>query len=50
MNRTVKAGEISWDDDAKSLVSRAPAFVRPMVVNEVENYARAKGSREITGK
>ncbi|MEK6765243.1 MAG: universal stress protein [Planctomycetota bacterium] len=48
VNRTVKAGEISWDDDAKSLVSRAPAFVRPMVVNEVENYARAKGSREIT--
>lgn len=48
VNRTVKAGEISWDDDAKSLVSRAPAFVRPMVVSEVENYARAKGSREIT--
>ena len=48
VNRTVKAGEISWDDDAKSLISRAPAFVRPMVVSEVENYARAKGRSEIT--
>ena len=48
VNRTVKAGEISWDDDAKSLISKVPAFVRPMVVGEVENYARTKGSREIT--
>jgi len=46
--RSVRAGEVFWDDDAKSLVSRAPAFVRQMVVSEVESYARAKGSSEIT--
>ena len=48
VNRTVNVGELSWDDEAKSLVSRAPDFVRKMVVTEVENYARAKGSSEIT--
>ena len=48
VNRTVEAGEISWDDDAKSLISKVPAFVRPMVVGEVENYARTNGSSEIT--
>lgn len=48
VNRTVKAGEISWDDDAKSLISKVPAFVRPMVVGEVEDYARTNGSSEIT--
>jgi hypothetical protein len=48
VNRTVNVGEFSWDDEAKSLVSRAPDFVRKMVVTEVENYARAKGSSEIT--
>ncbi len=48
VNRTVKAEEISWDDDAKSLISKVPAFVRPMVVGEVENYARTNGSSEIT--
>ncbi len=48
VNRTVKAGEISWDDDAKSLISKVPAFVRPMVIGEVENYARTNGSSEIT--
>ena len=48
VNRTVKAGEVSWDDGAKSLISKVPAFVRPMVVGEVENYARTNGSSEIT--
>ncbi len=48
VNRTVKAEEIFWDDDAKSLISKVPAFVRPMVVGEVENYARTNGSSEIT--
>ena len=48
VNRAVEAGEISWDDDAKSLISKVPAFVRPMVVGEVENYARTNGSSEIT--
>ncbi len=40
--------EVSWTDDANSLISKVPAFVRPMVVGEVENYARTKGSSEIT--
>ncbi|GAX62463.1 universal stress protein and related nucleotide-binding proteins [Candidatus Scalindua japonica] len=39
---------VSWTEDANTLISKVPAFVRPMVVGEVENYARTKGSREIT--
>ena len=39
---------VSWTDDANTLISKVPAFVRPMVVGEVENYARTKGSSEIT--
>lgn len=46
--RNVRAGEILWDDESRSLISKVPAFVKPMVVGEVENYARALGSREIT--
>ena len=42
------AAVVSWTDDANSLISKVPAFVRPMVVGEVENYARTKGSSEIT--
>ncbi|MCP4252352.1 MAG: universal stress protein [Candidatus Scalindua sp.] len=40
--------EVSWTEDANTLISKVPAFVRPMVVGEVENYARTKGSSEIT--
>jgi nucleotide-binding universal stress UspA family protein len=39
---------VSWTDDANTLISKVPAFVRPMVVGEVENYARTRGSSEIT--
>jgi nucleotide-binding universal stress UspA family protein len=39
---------VSWTDDANTLISKVPAFVRPMVVGEVETYARTKGSSEIT--
>ena len=42
------AAVVSWTDDANTLISKVPAFVRPMVVGEVENYARTKGSSEIT--
>ena len=42
------AAEVSWTDDANTLISKVPAFVRPMVVGEVENYARTKGRSEIT--
>ncbi len=48
VDRAVRTGEIFWDDDAKSLISKVPAFVRQMVVGEVENYARTKGSSEIS--
>jgi hypothetical protein len=30
------------------LISKVPVFVRKMVVGEIENYARSKGSSEIT--
>jgi len=46
--RVVTTEAASWTDDANTLISRVPAFVRPMVVSEVENYARTKGSSEIT--
>jgi nucleotide-binding universal stress UspA family protein len=45
---TATAAAVSWTDDANTLISKVPAFVRPMVVGEVENYARTKGSSEIT--
>ena len=48
LNQTVEAGEVSWDKDASHLISKVPAFVRKMVVEEIESYARNKGSSEIT--
>ena len=46
--QAVTTAAVSWTDDANTLISKVPAFVRPMVVGEVENYARTKGSSEIT--
>ena len=46
--QAVATAAVSWTDDANTLISKVPAFVRPMVVGEVENYARTKGSSEIT--
>lgn len=46
--QAVSTAAISWTDDANTLISKVPAFVRPMVVGEVETYARTKGSSEIT--
>ena len=46
--QAVATAEVSWTDDANTLISKVPAFVRPMVVGEVETYARTKGSSEIT--
>ncbi|KHE93885.1 MAG: universal stress protein [Candidatus Scalindua rubra] len=46
--QVVTTAAVSWTDDANTLISKVPAFVRPMVVGEVENYARTKGSSEIT--
>ncbi len=48
VDRTAGTGEICWDDDARSMISKVPAFVRHMVVGEVENYARIKGRSEIS--
>ncbi|MFQ5962788.1 MAG: universal stress protein [Candidatus Scalinduaceae bacterium] len=48
LSQTVEEGEVSWNEDARSLISKVPAFVRKMVVGEVEDYARKKGSSEIT--
>ena len=45
-----RVDEVFWDKDARSLISRAPSFVKGMVVEEVENYARSKGSNRITQK
>ncbi len=46
--QAVTTAAVSWTDDANTLISKVPAFVRPMVVGEVETYARTKGSSEIT--
>ena len=46
--QAVSTAAVSWTDDANTLISKVPAFVRPMVVGEVETYARTKGSSEIT--
>jgi len=46
--QAVATAAVSWTDDANTLISKVPAFVRPMVVGEVETYARTKGSSEIT--
>ncbi len=48
LSQTVEDGEVSWNKEARSLISKVPAFVRKMVVEEVEDYARKKGSSEIT--
>ena len=46
--RPVISEGIPWTEDASTLISKVPAFVRPMVVGEVENYARSNGSSEVT--
>ncbi|MDR4496796.1 MAG: universal stress protein [Candidatus Scalindua sp.] len=48
LNLNSEIGEFSWNEDAKSLISRVPSFVREMVIKEVESYATKKGNNEIT--
>ncbi|MEE9604115.1 MAG: universal stress protein [Candidatus Scalindua sp.] len=48
LSKTVETGEVSWNEDASRLILKVPVFVRKMVVGEIENYARSKGSSEIT--
>ena len=39
---------LSWDDDARERVERAPDFVRGMVVREVERGAEREGVKNVT--
>lgn len=39
---------LSWSDEAKKRLSRAPSFVKGMAIKRVEQYAREKGYSEIT--
>ena len=48
LNLDSEVGELSWNEDAKSLIARVPSFVRDMVIKEVESYATKKGNNEIT--
>ena len=48
--RAVISEGIPWTDEASALITRVPAFVRPMVIGEVENYARSNGNNEVTRK
>jgi ABC-type multidrug transport system ATPase subunit len=41
--------ETFWTQEAEDAVSRAPAFVQPMIRKVVEKYARDKGYSRITG-
>ncbi|MCP5005018.1 MAG: universal stress protein [Planctomycetes bacterium] len=43
-----KVGAISWNEDARSLISKVPTFVREMVMKEVETFASKNGKSEIT--
>lgn len=39
---------LMWSDDARHLLERMPPYVAPLVRDEVEAYARAKGQRAVT--
>jgi hypothetical protein len=40
--------EMAWTEDATKRMERIPAFVRGMVVQAVEAYARSEGHVEVT--
>ncbi|MDR4505972.1 MAG: universal stress protein [Candidatus Scalindua sp.] len=42
--------EIAWNEDARLLMSKVPAFVREMVKKEVESYASKNAKSIITGE
>ncbi len=46
--RVVMSEGIPWTSEASALMTKVPAFVRPMVVGEVENYARSNGNSKVT--
>lgn len=40
--------EVTWSEEAKKRMSKAPAFLRGMIAKRVEAYAKAHGIKEIT--
>jgi radical SAM protein with 4Fe4S-binding SPASM domain len=40
--------QLAWAEDARARVSRIPSFVRGVVIERVERYARETGRREVT--
>ncbi|MCP4268319.1 MAG: universal stress protein [Candidatus Brocadiaceae bacterium] len=48
--RSAISESIPWTEEASALITKVPAFVRPMVIGEVENYARSNGNNEVTRK
>ena len=47
-DRSTISESIPWTEDASALITKVPAFVRPMVIGEVENYAKSNGNNEVT--
>ncbi|MEN8375180.1 MAG: radical SAM protein [Gemmatimonadota bacterium] len=41
-------GELPWDEDARERIARAPSFVRGVVSQRVESFARARGHTRVT--
>lgn len=39
---------LTWDDDARSGISRAPEMVRGMLVQEIEKWAKNHGESRVT--
>ena len=40
--------ELTWTDEASQRIARIPEFVRGMIVNALEAYARERGTSEVT--
>lgn len=41
-------GRLMWTEDAERRLQRVPEFVRPMVRESVERYARERGHEQVT--
>jgi hypothetical protein len=53
VNRPVRYGspaerQLRWSKDAEERMSRIPSFVRGVVMDRVEQYARRQGAAEVT--
>jgi len=54
-NRTVRYGapaatELLWTPEAQARLNRIPSFVRGVVAERIENFARARGISTITAE